>query len=388
MVAANLPPAYSGAGLQAVTLAREFRRQGKEVVFITRAREGAPSHDSLDGFEVFRVRYGDKPNPHLSEFCRQIAQLARLFFKLRNRYEVVMFFGPDGGLPHAWTLLPLMHACGKRTFTRMMLLNASDPIGLKRRRFGWIRLMPYRLHHGVISLSTALSKSYRSVFGSEDRLVCIPNGVDITRFRPLDAETRDALRLELGLDPRLLYCATVGRLSIRKGIDTLIDAWCHVVRLRPDARLVLIGPERDEHRNVEDRKCLKDIKEKVSAHGIGDTIVWTGRTDSVERYLQCADVFAFTSRREGCPNALLEAMACGLPIVTTEIQDITTDLVTDGQDALMVQQDADAVASALLSLIDNAALRCRLGAAARRRAESEFAIEITARRYLRTLEQA
>jgi glycosyltransferase involved in cell wall biosynthesis len=386
IVGNNLYPVFTGGGVQALTLAREFRRLGHGVFFITKKHKDLSDHDRVGDIDIFRLKYENLPPWAIVRVIRQLVGLTRLLWKFRDRYEVVLFFNPDGGMLHSWVLFPLLHLLGKKTATRMTLLNSSsDPAGLARKRFPSIRLLPYRLHHRVISISTALSMSYESVFGSDSRLIRITNGVDTRKFRPADGEERLAERLALGLDPSLRYCTFVGRIGHRKGVDVLIDAWRHVAATFPDARLLLVGPTREDYREAHEAEFIAAIEAKIREYGISDSIAWTGKTDSVERYLRASDVFVFASRREGCPNALLEAMASGLPIVTTRIDNITDDLILDGRDGIITTPDATALAEGLRRVLASPTLATQLGSNARQRTEAEFSIGRTAEKYLHTL---
>jgi glycosyltransferase involved in cell wall biosynthesis len=386
IVGNNLYPVFTGGGVQALTLAREFRKLGHEVFFITKKHKDLPDHDRVDDIDIYRVRYDNLPPWSVVAIGRQLVALARLLLRFRARYDVVLFFNPDGGMLHSWVLFPLLHLCGKKTATRMTLLNSSsDPAGLARKRFPGIRLLPYRLHHRVISISTALSMSYESVFGRDSRLTRITNGVDTRKFRPATDDERRAERHELGLDASLTYCTFVGRIGHRKGVDVLIDAWREVVPRFPNARLLLVGPTREDYRDAHEAEFIAAIETKIREYRIGDSIVWTGKSDSVERYLRASDIFVFASRREGCPNALLEAMASGLPIVTTRIDHITDDLIRDGQDGVITAAQPSALAEGLARVLETPVLARQLGASARRRTEAEFSIGRTADKYLETL---
>jgi glycosyltransferase involved in cell wall biosynthesis len=385
LVVHNLPPAYTGGGLQAVTLASELKRQGHSVFFVSQTHRRLPSRGSLDGIEVYRIDADTATERRLGQTLVHTAKLTRVLLRLRASYDVVLFFNPDGGFHNSWPVIALLHVLGKRTATRMTLLSSSDPSALRRRRFGFIHVLPYRLHHRVISISTALSLSHEDVFGRSKRLALIPNGVDTSRFKPVSAERKAELRRELGLEPHVRYAVFVGRISYRKGVDTLIDAWSRIAAEHKDVRLLMIGPRADEYRNVEEAKFLGDIEQRIARYGIGDSVLWVGRTEHVERYLQASDLFLFTSRREGCPNALLEAMACGVPIVTTRIPNITEDLVSAEADGLITAPDAASFAEAVLRLLSAPGLAQRLGTRAASKADTEFSISHTAARYAQVL---
>ena len=386
IVSANLPPLYTGGGQQAVTLGVALASLGHEVVFVTKRHGNLPVHDRLQGLDVLRVEYETERRLGITRSARQLFSLAQHFVALRRRFDVVLFFNAEGGLHNSWVILPLLHRLGKPTATRMTLVESNDPAALQRKRYSWLRMMPYRLHHRVVGISSALCSSFQTVFGSDPRLVYIPNGVDLARFRPLPVDQRAALRQKLGLHPSFRYCTFVGRVSHRKGIDILINAWRDVIARHPDARMLLVGPTFDEFRGITKDGFAERLAGTIEQYGLASTITWVGRTDEPEQYLQASDIFVFPSRREGCPNALLEAMACELPIVTTRIPKITEDLITPDVHGVVTPSDAAAFADGIIRLLSDPGAATRLGRAAYERALEEFGIDTIARRYAEMLQ--
>ena len=383
IVVDNVPPAYSGAGQQALALAHATSDVGADTVIVGKRQRGLPAHVDSDGVEIFRVNAGSagySPGRSLVEACRLFAKLVTL----RGRYDVVLFFDPEGGFRNCWFILPLLHLMGKKTAARMTLLNASDPLTLKRKRFGSVRLIPYRLHNEIISISSGLSASYHAVFGRQG-LSYIPNGVDTDRFRPLPDQDRAALRQRLGLAADKLYACFVGRISYRKGVDVIVEAWQDVVTRVPNAVLLLVGPVADSYRNVQEDEFVKTLKHSIAAAGLESHVQWVGATTDVEQYLMASDIFLFASRREGCPNAVLEAMACGLPVVATRIEGVTDDLLTSGVDGIVTEPTAGALASATVEVLTSEDRRRDLGRRARERMVQRHSMGMTAHAYLNTL---
>ena len=186
--------------------------------------------------------------------------------------------------------------------------------------------------------------------GARDVTV-IPNGVDLDLFRPAPG----------GPPPGLLTVLSVGRFAPQKNIAGLLRAAAEAARKvgRP-FRLELVGdgPERESLRIL------------AQALGLADRVTflpWQSREALVARY-QGAHLFALPSFQEGMPNVALEAMACGLPILGTRIGG-TEELVTDGENGLLVPSgDEAALAAALAALLDDDALRARMGSRSPERA--------------------
>lgn len=193
---------------------------------------------------------------------------------------------------------------------------------------GWARLraslritlclLPFRK---LIFCSSALGNAYRSLGNfPADRMAFVPNGVDLERFRPArDAVERADLRRELCLPEGGRMILYVGGFMPRKGCDLLVEAWNRIEARHPDAFLVCVGSQgmretfRDPAFRVEMEKFQSTITPLVEGLVSRGRMIMTGEVGGVEAYYRAADLFVFPSRREGLPNAALEAMASGLP---------------------------------------------------------------------------
>jgi glycosyltransferase involved in cell wall biosynthesis len=214
-----------------------------------------------------------------------------------------------------------------------------------------------------------------------DRIRHLPHGVPIPPTP--DAARKAAARAALvtanpGLRmtdeaPLAVY---VGRLDETKGLGYLLAAWPRVAAARPDARLWLVG-EGPYRRVLEERIIDLDLLGRVFV---------AGTFDSVDEALAAADLFVAPSREEGPSLALIEAMAAGLPIVTTDLPG-NREVVSDAEHALLVPaRDAHALSAAVGRLLAQHELAVRLGAAARQRAQSRFTLAETADAHLNLFE--
>lgn len=147
----------------------------------------------------------------------------------------------------------------------------------------------------------------------------------------------------------------VGRLERPKGFDLLVRAFAKATRRQRDWELVIAGEGTE-------REALAALARSC---GVADRVRLPGKRPDIQRLYAAADVFALPSRFEGFPNALLEAMAAGLPSVAADCPAGPREIIRDEQDGLLVApEDVDALAEALSRLIGDADLRARLGAAA------------------------
>jgi len=162
----------------------------------------------------------------------------------------------------------------------------------------------------------------------------------------------------------------IGRFAQAKNHSGLLEAFKIVHEKRSNTRLVLIG----------DGDLVDNIREKVFELGLNNCVIFLGSQDSVYNYLYDADVFVLPSLYEGMPMTLIEAMATGLPIVTTNVGGIQ-DMIENGVNGLITSVDKDAIAAALLCLEEDEELRRKLGNAAII-ASKNFSSTIMAKKYI------
>jgi glycosyltransferase involved in cell wall biosynthesis/ribosomal protein S18 acetylase RimI-like enzyme len=207
------------------------------------------------------------------------------------------------------------------------------------------------------------ARRIRLVPGSRSRL--LGNGTDLGRFDPgrVGAERAAELRRELGLPGDALVVGMVGRLVAEKGYRELFAAARQVRRTDPRVRFLAVG--------APDLAKADAITEADLQQAAADVQV-TGWRDDVHELLAVMDVFVLASWREGMPRSAIEAAAMGKPLVLTDIRGCR-EVARHEQEALLVPpRDPQALATAILRLAGDQALRQRLGAAAGRRARERF----------------
>ena len=188
----------------------------------------------------------------------------------------------------------------------------------------------------VVAVSKALQERVRELGVPQERILVQQNGVDGERFHIRD---RVATRRALGVPEDEHLVMFVGNLVYEKGPDVLIEALSGVrARSSSDVRVVLIGD--GSQKQVLLARCL--------ALGIGDRVAFVGRRspDDVSLWLSASDVLCLPSRREGCPNVVLEALASGRPVVAARVGGVP-ELLNDRNGIMVPPDDAGALAEAL-----------------------------------------
>ena len=197
------------------------------------------------------------------------------------------------------------------------------------------------------------------------RIVSIPTGIDLTKFAPPVSAAQQAAtraRLKLPQDKRIV--GIVATLRSWKGHRFLIEAFAMLKRADTHLLIVGEGPQRAA------------LDQLVAQAGIGAQVTLAGNQTDVVPWLQSMDVFALPSyANEGVPQAILQAFACALPVVTTEAGAIP-EVARDGDTGLIVKmQDSAVLAQGLARLLDDAPLRARLGANAFAQAQARHGID-------------
>jgi glycosyltransferase involved in cell wall biosynthesis len=190
------------------------------------------------------------------------------------------------------------------------------------------------------------------------------NGVDLGRFSPAPPAVRAEVRAELGVTGAQVVVGAVGRLVAEKGYAELFAAAAALRVTHPEVRIVVVGPT-----DLDKRDGLGDAELRAAER---DGVVFLGLRADVERLYAGFDVYVLASHREGFPRSAMEAAACGLPVVATDIRGCR-QVVEHGRTGLLVPpRDPAALAAAIGELASDFARRMSMGYAALRKAASEF----------------
>jgi teichuronic acid biosynthesis glycosyltransferase TuaC len=195
----------------------------------------------------------------------------------------------------------------------------------------------------VVSVDHRMADIAQELGAEPARVHVIPNGVDLNRFQPGD---RAAARQELGLPPGGRLLVSVGHLGERKGHRETLSA---LARLPRDVRLVLVGGDSKAHRGGK-----QDLEQLAESLGLDDRVIFAGPQpfDRIPLYYQAADASVLASWREGCPNVVLESLACGTPVVAADVGSVPM-MIEDGRNGRIVPPcDADQLAKALGEVLD------------------------------------
>ena len=356
----EFPPVGGGGGQAHLSLLRQYAGRDDLTVDVLTSGPGPQSSEEAFAGNVRIFRVGvHKRDLHFWRKGEVIEWLIRArpsFGRLvkRGDYDLVHAFF---GFPSGW----LCHRTARR-LPYIISLRGSDVPGTNARfRFEYKLLGPlvfkpiWRRASALVACSKGL-KTRALNFLPSARIEVIPNGVDLDRFRPASTEPK---RRRTDADERTLKLLTVGRLSATKRLPTLIEAMARLRGDGCDARLTIVGGG----------ALQAQLDEIIREKGLQEAVTITGRCEGEQmpEIYRAHDIFVSASAQEGMSNAMLEAMASGLPIVTTRCEGVDELIVDNG--IVVDAPEPVEVARAVKTLADDARTWSAMSIAARRQAE-------------------
>mgnify|MGYP000221117195 CR=1 FL=1 len=329
-----------GAQRVLVTLANEWSRAGRSVVVITFSSPDSDFFSLSDAVTRKSLNVAGATNGFLGAVkanIRRVLVLRRCLIDLRPRSVL--------GFIAATNVLLILATMG--VALRVIISERNDPAKQSLGRF-WGRLRRYFYRYAdVVTANSAAALDTLSEYVPKHKLVLVRNPVSVS-------EENAHAKLRPG--PRRLLA--VGRLYPQKGYDVLLKAFAASLLARDGWKLRVLG----------EGPLRASLEELSGALGISGAVEWLGmKSDPLPEY-RAADIFVLASRYEGTPNALLEAMSVGIPVVVTDALPGALEFVVHGETGIVVKvEDPDDLAKALTSLANDDQLRVQLGVNGRER---------------------
>ena len=251
-------------------------------------------------------------------------------------------------------------------------------LGLKGALYRRLDLSLMRRFDHLIAVSDATKDEMVAAGVRSDLISVIHNGIDTDVWSP-NRVTR-TLSKELNLDGAFPVIGYVGRIMPEKDLVTWLRAAAIVAKQFPQSQFVLVGEGKDG-------ETLGELKRLAGELGIADKTHFPGYRSDLLPVYSAFDLFVLSSRREGLPNSILEAMALGVPVVTTDVAG-AKELVVDGQTGYVSRQgDVAGITRSLVALIESESLRKRMSRAGRERVEQKFSFNARLQRIESLYEQ-
>ena len=345
-----------GYELQAFSLSKAYQHFGRKTFILTTHTPGLPHFEIKEEVEIHRL-------PRLVEKYR-------LLLPLYFSYLFKKFKKPPS----------LFHCHAISSFTENILQinqHLKIPAVLKVATQGDVS----RLHSELLaneiqgpirkriyeqmtflSINAHIQQELLDFNIRREKIFSIPNGVDTTRFSPPTPQEKIELKKELGFHLKENLITFTGRFEERKRVKDLIHAWANIEKGYPQHHLLLVGD--GEERRLYEHLCFQlNISKRVTFFGL---------SKCVEKVLKISDLFVFPSRLEGLPNVILEAMATGLPILSTNIPGINEVIEHKKTGYLVPPQASSELIAGLHHLLQHPEQTKQLGIAAREQILSTY----------------
>lgn len=241
-------------------------------------------------------------------------------------------------------------------------VHGWTPISLKLSCYEKLDRFFLKRFNTIHCVSRQLYDEFKRIVSDGQRLAYLPNAVPSLK---MPIKQRVVARKHLNFPEEGIAILSVGRLSPEKGLDLLLEAFAVLCRNDDNICLVIVG----------DGPLKEALTSQVRQLGIESRVIFTGFLRNVDDWYAAADLFVLSSHTEGLPMVLLEAMATGLPVVTTAVGGIP-DIICNGENGMLVPAgDVGAIVSAIGMSIKDTALRGRLSANARKTVETSFSVD-------------
>lgn len=339
MIIQGYHPLLGGAERQLRSVAPLLLQRGIDVQVLTRRHTGTAPYELVDGVPVHRLPVpGPRPAKSLAYTAGSLALLRKLRPAVIHAYELSSA---------STTAIAAKRWLGVPVVVKLLRGGVRGDIDrLGEKIFGRRRLATFvREVDAFMTISREIDAELARAGVAPERRPFIPNGVDTRRFAPATPDERARLRAEHGLSDGQV-AVFVGRLAPEKRVDLLLRAWS--AASKPDATLLVLGEGPEE-------QALRALA--------GPNVRFMGRVEDTAPFLKAADLFVLPSSTEGLSNALLEALAAGLPALATDVGG-ASDVVQHGVSGWLIPpDDPRALGAGLRALLVDASLREQLGRA-------------------------
>jgi len=356
-------PPREGIGNYVYGLSTKLIEKGHKVTVITRGSWNKTQREVIDGIDVIKAPF----IPIYPFYIHVHGMFVNKIFKsLESQIDVVHIHTPLS--PLIQTSLPIVTTIHTSILTNIRSIEVADPRSMIERIMGRFVSYPIELKllkrsDMITTVSHHVAQELREYGVNPNEVTVIGNGVDETIFTPIKNKTEDR------------YILYTGRLGYRKGLFDLIDCGKYICEKYPDVTFVIPGKG----------ALLGKLQKRVEEIDLQERFKFLGYVDR-ERLInlyQNATIHVIPSHYEGLPTVLLEAMACGLPVVATAVSG-NLDVLSHGENGILISpKKPKEMADAVSMLLDDDEMRRILGKAARRTIEERYTWDRTCQKILK-----
>jgi glycosyltransferase involved in cell wall biosynthesis len=379
-------PVVGGGETQARLLAESLASEGIDTFILTRRSDpGLAGTEELGSLPV--VRLGPSGAGQLKKWGLVLTGVPALIRRRRD-YDTLLL---NGFRITGISAVPAAKALGKRVvlkadsqgemsgefFTAGLARFGVTPESVLFRIFLRFRNAILRRADAFIAITEEVAAEFEGAGIPAEAICRIPNAVDTDRFSPRGSAEKRVLRERLGLPATGAIFTYTGRLVTYKGLPLLVDVWARVRDRHPGAMLLLVGVG-----GLDIHACEDELRGTVEDRGLRGSVRFTGSVENVHEYLGASDAFVFPTENDAFPSSLVEAMASGLPVITTPVGAIP-EIVSHELNGLLVPSgDGPALEGAIERVLSDRDLSTSLGTQARAAVEERYSVTTVTARYL------
>lgn len=361
-------PLWGGTENQLRQLIPHLLAKGCRVFILTRKWDRTlPPAEIIDGIEVYRVGI-----PGESKFASLVYSFG-LFFKLLSKRHSFNIIHSNGAAALAILGVLFAKLFGKKNIAR---ISSSGKVAeLSGGRLGSLSMLLLRRSNAIISLSEAITEELLHENINPDIIFPISNGVNCDTYKKYSDDKRESWRTSRNLPPDAILIIFASLFKIGKGHEVLLEAWSEVEKQHKNAWLILLGGGKYQDRTTS--KKIPDLARSLGLH----RVLFEGETYNTAQFTGIANICAFPSEGEGCPNTLLEGMASQLAPLAFDTYGVR-DLIEQNHTGILVPlTDRRLFAQQLIALISSPEKCNKLGMEARISARKKHSFEVIAEKY-------
>jgi glycosyltransferase involved in cell wall biosynthesis len=382
-------PYLGGSEIVALDFARGFIRLGAQVMVVTRRIDPKlPAEELFEGIKIYRL----PPTGHASHFHSILTVFTVAYFLIRHRRKYD-FLHVHGARSFFIAAILAHWLTGAKFSLRPQTtgeINRQEPSDRQHSMFSKILrryLLPKAVWLFLLRQTTCFIATTRLVIeelseaGVANKTFHIPHSIDVERFTPASTDERSHLRKMFGIPDDSTVIISHGRIAQVKRLDLIIRAVAELKTEYPNFYLILPGSPYPPTTgpNI-------DLSALATSLGIEDIVHFPGSTNEPEKYLKAADLFVLASERESGPLSVMEAMAAGLPIISTTVGSVP-EFLDDDSAYLFPPFDQQALTLALKQALDNLEEAQHRGKKARQIAQQRFSLESQAKQHIELYER-
>lgn len=375
-----MPEVFAGGERQCLRLSAALTARGvRPHILTSRSDPNTLEHEVMEGVPVTRLWSAHQPQKggrHLASSFTWMRQVSKWIDMHRDEIDVIHCHHAK---LNAWVGINAAKRIGVPGIVKLGSAGPNfDFFSLEKKRFFYGKIAARRIKRdarAIVGISEEMMADLKAYGVEDQRRIWIPNGVEMPEIEPhKQAQAAIELRNEIGADPRERVAVFAGRMERQKNVETLLRAFAELTLIGIPGRLVLLG----------DGVLMEEHKRLASTLGLDNRVTFTGRVENVSDYLGASDVFVLPALAEGMSNAVLEAMAAGVPQIVSTVSG-NTDLVKHGETGWLYGDPRD---HAALTAALKEAFSCpqdtlnTMAIATRAYAQRTFSIDAVADRYL------